>query len=669
MAIPHHTPLPSSHSGPSGSVDAGSGSPSQAGGRLARMLYVLGSGSLLGVGGLGFLFLPHWLSQTIELRDLPSPTPAAAASAAQSPAARAAVLVSEAPAQPSETSSAAGQEITDLQTEIVQLLATADQLDLELARLESNFATQDRAADQPTEAAPSIAMPELLPPRTPGYLDDPVMAGRDLVLPSARTNTDGGTALPLADASAASVSDLAPLPAPLDDVHETELASVTNDVVLSGEAGFAAGQSIQIVSRPSLDASDAAGDAQSSASSNKLDIVAASKVDSVLPDDRRQDDPAPIGDRLLAPATLVALSDSETLSDVLSEAFPVQEHPESSDPPAPAASYPVEAPPPVMTEPEEQAPVRSDIIDDTAAAREPSERSAADAAADGYVDATAPERTGGTSATAPASTPPAPASDTVTPAASVVSHPTLSREEQLSLIGRAEEQLASGNVAAARLLYQQAALGGSGRAAAALSRTYAPDFLRGLGASEVPSDPLLALVWARRAETLGAAEPSPPATVPRPNAAPSAQAADPSSPPSAQPPVASLPQPQPQPQVQTPAVEQPASAENVAAASGRAAPPRPVPPPAGLERILARADEMMALRDVSAARRLYAYAAEAGNGQAAAALGRSYDPAYLQDIGAQGIRPDPVLAVRWYRQAIALGETQVAPLLARLQPR
>jgi TPR repeat protein len=78
---------------------------------------------------------------------------------------------------------------------------------------------------------------------------------------------------------------------------------------------------------------------------------------------------------------------------------------------------------------------------------------------------------------------------------------------------------------------------------------------------------------------------------------------------------------------------------------------------------------MLALRDISAARRLYTYAAEAGSGPAAAALGRTYDPTFLDRMGAQGIRPDPALAARWYRQAIALGESQAATALSRLEQR
>ncbi|WP_420014340.1 hypothetical protein, partial [Teichococcus deserti] len=81
-------------------------------------------------------------------------------------------------------------------------------------------------------------------------------------------------------------------------------------------------------------------------------------------------------------------------------------------------------------------------------------------------------------------------------------------------------------------------------------------------------------------------------------------------------------------------------------------------------------DGMLALRDISAARRLYAYAAEAGSGRAATGLGRTYDPVFLARIGAEGIRPDPALAARWYQIAARLGEAApAAPPMSRPAPR
>jgi hypothetical protein len=65
--------------------------------------------------------------------------------------------------------------------------------------------------------------------------------------------------------------------------------------------------------------------------------------------------------------------------------------------------------------------------------------------------------------------------------------------------------------------------------------------------------------------------------------------------------------------------------------------------------------DMMQVKDISAARKFYEYAANAGHAEAALALARTFDPAYLVTFGAVGLRPDPVLAALWYRRAAALG--------------
>jgi hypothetical protein len=67
-----------------------------------------------------------------------------------------------------------------------------------------------------------------------------------------------------------------------------------------------------------------------------------------------------------------------------------------------------------------------------------------------------------------------------------------------------------------------------------------------------------------------------------------------------------------------------------------------------------RGDEMLTIKDISAARKFYEYAANAGSARAATALAESYDPAFLTQLGAVGIRPDPALAAAWYGRAVAL---------------
>jgi hypothetical protein len=102
-------------------------------------------------------------------------------------------------------------------------------------------------------------------------------------------------------------------------------------------------------------------------------------------------------------------------------------------------------------------------------------------------------------------------------------------------------------------------------------------------------------------------------------------------------------------------------------------PPRPVEPSAApaaapLPALVQRADEMLRLGDISAARRLYERAAVAGNGQAALALGRTHDPAFLASIHVRGIQGDRTLAISWYRRALALGVGEAREPLARIGP-
>jgi TPR repeat protein len=72
----------------------------------------------------------------------------------------------------------------------------------------------------------------------------------------------------------------------------------------------------------------------------------------------------------------------------------------------------------------------------------------------------------------------------------------------------------------------------------------------------------------------------------------------------------------------------------------------------------ARGDAMLANKDISAARKFYEYAANAGSARAAAALGRTYDPAFAAQLDEVGLRPNPELAAVWYRKAAELAGKQ-----------
>lgn len=98
--------------------------------------------------------------------------------------------------------------------------------------------------------------------------------------------------------------------------------------------------------------------------------------------------------------------------------------------------------------------------------------------------------------------------------------------------------------------------------------------------------------------------------------------------------------------------------------------PAATPDPAAAARTIgtsmSRGDAMLALHDLSAARRYYELAAAAGSAEAALALGRTYDPTSLVRSGAVSAQPDATLAYDWYRKAATLGSSEAEVALRRL---
>ncbi|MDB5414803.1 MAG: hypothetical protein JWR10_3138 [Rubritepida sp.] len=90
----------------------------------------------------------------------------------------------------------------------------------------------------------------------------------------------------------------------------------------------------------------------------------------------------------------------------------------------------------------------------------------------------------------------------------------------------------------------------------------------------------------------------------------------------------------------------------------RAPEARPAPDPRVVNMLMARGDQMMARGDISGARLFYSRAAAAGSAAAATAMGRSFDPAVLAELGVRGIRPDREQASQWYRRAAELGQSR-----------
>jgi Sel1 repeat len=70
---------------------------------------------------------------------------------------------------------------------------------------------------------------------------------------------------------------------------------------------------------------------------------------------------------------------------------------------------------------------------------------------------------------------------------------------------------------------------------------------------------------------------------------------------------------------------------------------------------LSRGNALLAAKDISGARKFYEYAADLGDASAAMAMGRTFDPYYLNGLGVMGLQANAERAVNWYRRAAALG--------------
>ena len=71
--------------------------------------------------------------------------------------------------------------------------------------------------------------------------------------------------------------------------------------------------------------------------------------------------------------------------------------------------------------------------------------------------------------------------------------------------------------------------------------------------------------------------------------------------------------------------------------------------------LIAHGQKMIEVGYFAGARAYFKRAAEAGSGDAALLLGATYDPEFIDKIGAHGIKPDPKEAAGWYERAKQLG--------------
>jgi hypothetical protein len=75
--------------------------------------------------------------------------------------------------------------------------------------------------------------------------------------------------------------------------------------------------------------------------------------------------------------------------------------------------------------------------------------------------------------------------------------------------------------------------------------------------------------------------------------------------------------------------------------------------------MIQRAEAMLETRDVSGARNIYMFLVRKGSGKAAFGLARTYDPAYVEEIGVAGMdATDLEQAKKWYERAALLGHPE-----------
>lgn len=88
-----------------------------------------------------------------------------------------------------------------------------------------------------------------------------------------------------------------------------------------------------------------------------------------------------------------------------------------------------------------------------------------------------------------------------------------------------------------------------------------------------------------------------------------------------------------------------------------------------IQRLQARGELLLDTGELEAARTLFRTAAEAGSVSAALRLAETYDPGEIQRFGMMETAADPVMAVRWYEHAQALGSPVATARLATLGRR
>jgi hypothetical protein len=85
-----------------------------------------------------------------------------------------------------------------------------------------------------------------------------------------------------------------------------------------------------------------------------------------------------------------------------------------------------------------------------------------------------------------------------------------------------------------------------------------------------------------------------------------------------------------------------------------------------MTRLIKRGKEFLAQGNFASARLLFKRAADAGSAEAALALGSTYDPSVIKQLGAVSITPDIDAALKWYETAAERGSAEAEGLFANL---
>ena len=85
-----------------------------------------------------------------------------------------------------------------------------------------------------------------------------------------------------------------------------------------------------------------------------------------------------------------------------------------------------------------------------------------------------------------------------------------------------------------------------------------------------------------------------------------------------------------------------------------------------MTRLIKRGKDFLAQGNFASARLLFKRAADAGSAEAALALGSTYDPSVIKQLGAVSITPDIDAALKWYGTAADHGSVEAAGLFANL---